>query len=67
MSFSRNERKIRINTITSPLPPHALSLVYGEPVTLVEGLIEEEVTTYWEANLDFVPLFKINVLEVLSV
>ena len=42
-----------------------LAPICGEPVNLVEGLTEEEVTVYKEENLDFVPLFEMDVLELL--
>ena len=66
LSFRCHAKEIRGNNTTSPRPPQALTPIYGEPVNLVEGLTEEEVTTYQEANPDFVPLFKIEVLELPS-
>ena len=35
-------------------------------MNFVEGLIKEEVTAYQDANPDFVPLFEIEVLELIS-
>ena len=48
-----------------PRPPQALGLVYGELVNLVEKLTKEEVTVYEGVNPNFVPLFEIDVLELL--
>ena len=43
-----------------------LTPICGKPVNLVEGLTEEEVIAYQEANPYFVPLFESDVLGLLS-
>ena len=65
LPFRRGSRKIRIPTTTSQRPPQALTPICGEAVNFVEGLTEEEVTAYQDANPDFFPLFEIYVLELL--
>ena len=49
-----------------PSPPSGINTVYRKPLNLVEGLIEEEVTTYEETNPHSVPLFEMDMLELLS-
>ena len=48
-----------------PRPPQALTPGYKELVNLMEGLTNDEVTTYQEANPDFIALFEIDVGELL--
>ena len=66
LTIRRNGHKICVNTIATLTPPQAITLVCGETVNMLDGMTEEDVDVYQEENPDFVPLFEIDILDILE-
>jgi hypothetical protein len=61
--FRRRGHKVRIHTVMGRTPAKALALLYAESVNMLEGLTEEEATTYFSENPAIVPLYEIDIIK----
>jgi hypothetical protein len=61
--FQCGGRKVRIHTMMDRTPAKALAPLYAESVNMLEGLTEEEATSYFSENPTIVPLYEIDIIK----
>ena len=66
ISFRRGRTKIRVPTQERTITTKEMTPLYVEEIHMLEGLADEKVDSYLEENPRIVPLFEINVTEVVG-
>ena len=66
ITFRRGKTKVWVPTHPQTGTGKKLMPLYAESVNMLEGLTDEEVDQYLEKNPKIVPLFEIDVAEVIS-
>ena len=66
ITFRRGKTKVRVPTQPRAGPSKEVTPLYAESVNMLEGLADEEVDRYLEENPKIVPLFEVDVANVVS-
>ena len=66
MTFRKGGKKIKVRTTQSKAPASPLVPVCAECVYMLEGLTEEEAERYFSNHDNIIPLFEVNVVEIVE-
>ena len=66
MSFRRGGKKIKVQTTQSKDMASPLLLVCAESLNMLEGLTEEEAEQYFTDYDNIIPLYEVNVAELVG-